>query len=113
MKIMRILFVVIVICLTIGLSNRVVASSVLNCVSFDQWFLSDGGSRFDYRVVDGDWNLPSDIQQISTITLQTTGIWEYMSDLDQAKYFIVFLTFEPSGNPIGQHDICVYRLGED
>lgn len=124
------------------------AASPLTCKTFDTWYLSDGGTKFDYKVVDGKWNFPDDIEEaitglstadtvqkdfngnpiyltvedynesrldkgsgfVSSVTINNTGIWEYASDQDQAKYFIVFLSFEPSGDPFGQHDICVYRV---
>lgn len=86
------------------------SSPTLTCKTFDKWILSDGGSRFDYRVVNEDWNLPKDVEFTSYVTLHDTGLWMYDSVSDSAQYMIVFLSFKPSGDPFGQHDICVYRI---
>ena len=86
------------------------AKTIIDCSIFDQWFLSDGAERFDYQVVNGQWNLPDDIQSLTTLTLRDTSIWEYLSETENAKYFIVFLTLEPDITLTGQHNICVYSL---
>jgi hypothetical protein len=74
--------------------------------------LSDSATRFDYKVTNGVSNLPSDAEIISTATIRDTGMWIYDSPSSKAKFYIVFLSFEPSGDPLGQHDICVYKLDD-
>ena len=92
------------------LSYQPANANSIDCRLFDQWFLSDGANKYDYVVEDSDWNLPSDAELISTLTLTETSIWEYISNDANAKYFIVFLTMNPRPNSYGQHDICVYTL---
>lgn len=111
MKILFRLLLVLVIFLLFNIS-KVTSSPELTCDIFDTWFKYDGAEKFDYIVIDGNYNLPEDAEIISTITLNDTSIWEYYSISDRAKYFTVLLSLEADGFPLGQHHICVYRLSD-
>ena len=85
--------------------------AVDKCTPFDTWI---GGERFGYRVDNsGNWNLTADVQEMTTVTFKNSGLWEYYSESERAKYVIVFLSLEPTGSPLGQHDICVYKVTDD
>lgn len=90
-----------------GVFNQAVATRAGDsCEPFDKWV---GLPRYDYQTHDGVWNLPADSEVIDTLSFQTGGVWVYWSESEKSRYIIVFIDFEPSGDPPGTHHICVYK----
>jgi len=85
---------------------RAARTEVDPCTPFDEWL---GLPRFNYVVDSGlEWNLPPDAELINTVTFKVGGLWVYDSKKENARYYILFRDFEPSGDPPGQHHICTY-----
>src|SRR5262245_21953388 len=74
-----------------------------------------GGDLVEWNGYRKGWNLPEDLEQIARVDFQRGGIWEYYSKSEQARYLLVFNSYDQTadanGEHYGAHDFCgPYRV---
>lgn len=103
-------------------------SPPLTCDFVDQWI---GGEPFAYEVdSEGNWNFPPGTELFSQTFVGNAGIQTYyvprpkgqiitdpalIPEPNNDLYVIVYLDLDatqPAGERLGQHNICVYRIGD-
>lgn len=71
-----------------------------------------GGELVEWQGYPDGWNLPDDMSRTDWIDFASGGIIAYWSESEQARYVIVFTSYEATadsnGNHYGQHSFCGY-----
>jgi len=64
----------------------------------------DDGNGYGY------WDLPDDLTKVGRIDFANGGIWARHSDSQQARYIVVFVSYDQTtdsqGNHLGAHEFC-------
>ena len=69
-----------------------------------------GGELVEWLGYPLGWDLPDDLQKVGRVDFDSGGVWAYHSDIDQARYLWVFVSYEQTtgadGQHFGAHEFC-------
>jgi hypothetical protein len=77
-----------------------------------------GGELVEWVGYPQGWQLPADLKKIGRVDFASGGAWAYHSESDQARYIVVFASYEQTtgadGEHFGAHSFCgPYRIADD